>query len=172
MLSLNEVGGAVLKAARGAGFPLGCAEDLAAVAAYFIGIGGKAGVISDVLMETPTRAKVTWEDDTLVVHEGAAAIIAPIVCDAFKMGYNKAVLADPAHRTFVGAALAANDVSLMWDGLTILRSDTNVITPTTKAVNIPQTDWAIWQGLAAKTYVPASEASRLAGAGAGLTDND
>ena len=32
--------------------------------------------------------------------------------------------------------------------------------------------WATLEGYAHRTYVPASEASRLAGAGAGLTDND
>jgi len=33
-------------------------------------------------------------------------------------------------------------------------------------------DWSEIGALAARTYVPASEQSRLAGAGAGLTDND
>jgi hypothetical protein len=31
---------------------------------------------------------------------------------------------------------------------------------------------AKWQALAAKTYVPETEQSRLGGAGAGLNDND
>lgn len=33
-------------------------------------------------------------------------------------------------------------------------------------------DWATLMSLAAKTYVPATEASRAGGAGAGLRDND
>lgn len=41
-----------------------------------------------------------------------------------------------------------------------------------KRVDLPQ-DLAAWMNeLAARTFVPESEASRLAGAGAGLTDND
>lgn len=52
----------------------------------------------------------------------------------------------------------------------------NLTTPKTRKsvtrVDLPQ-DLADWMlTLAARTFVPESEASRLAGAGAGLTDND
>ncbi len=40
------------------------------------------------------------------------------------------------------------------------------------ALNVNASDWSAAAGLAQKTYVPASESSRLGGAGAGLTDND
>jgi len=43
---------------------------------------------------------------------------------------------------------------------------------TESSISISTKTWHSLQALAAKTYVPASEASRLAGAGAGLTDND
>ena len=39
-------------------------------------------------------------------------------------------------------------------------------------LQISTEDMAQWQSLAAKTYVPETAQSRLAGAGAGLTDND
>jgi hypothetical protein len=39
-------------------------------------------------------------------------------------------------------------------------------------VYISDENMAKWQALAAKTYVPETEQSRLGGAGAGLTDND
>ena len=38
MLALNEVAGMAQKAARGAGFPVGQAEDLGRIAAYLAGI--------------------------------------------------------------------------------------------------------------------------------------
>jgi len=38
--------------------------------------------------------------------------------------------------------------------------------------DVPPAIWAQVQALAALTYVPATEASRLSGAGAGMTDND
>ncbi len=44
--------------------------------------------------------------------------------------------------------------------------------PTTDGVVVDDKSWAEAAALAAKTYVPSTEASRLAGAGAGLTDND
>ncbi len=44
--------------------------------------------------------------------------------------------------------------------------------PGREACQVDDWDWAILDGFAHRTYVPATEASRLAGAGAGLTDND
>lgn len=172
MLSLNEVGGAILKAGRGAGIPLGQAEDLARVGSYLIGIGGAAGVITNALTEAVIPATVDWQDDRVVVTAGSGALVAPVICDAFRMGYDCATFTDPQHKALIGAALAADGVALTWDGLTVRRSDTEVLKAKTGPVTVPQDDWDIWQGLAAKTYVPETEASRLAGAGAGLTDND
>ncbi len=55
-----------------------------------------------------------------------------------------------------------------------LRLYLDVLTPVElpSRVNVPQPLTDLMQELAAKTYVPESEASRLSGAGAGLTDND
>jgi hypothetical protein len=72
----------------------------------------------------------------------------------------------------VGAFLAENGVAQNWDGLTVTLSDTTVLTAKCNPATIPQQDWSVWSACAAKTYVPETEASRLAGAGAGLTDND
>lgn len=49
------------------------------------------------------------------------------------------------------------------------------IGPEAKPLGAREVGQPLWQALeiwAARTYVPATEASRLAGAGAGLTDND
>ena len=171
MLSLNEVEGTALKAARGAGFPLGQAEDLARVAAYLVGIGGKASVITAALQEPAIAAQATWGTDSLVIS-GSAAMIAPVICDAFRMGYDRVTFDNPQHSIYIGAALAVEGVPLWWEGCTIRRGDSEVLPVIPGPVTVPQADWDIWQGLAAKTYVPETEASRLAGAGAGLTDND
>ncbi|SFS20324.1 Protein of unknown function [Yoonia litorea] len=172
MLSLNEVGGIVLKAGRGAGLPLGQAEDLAAVATYLLGISGKAKVITNALQEPISEPQIDWQDDRVVVQAGSASMIAPIIRDAFLMGYDSATLSDLSHVWLVGAALANDRIALQWDGLHLSRSDTEVLRPKTGPVSIPADDWDVWSALAAKTYVPESDASRLAGAGAGLTDND
>lgn len=172
MIALNEVGGMALKAARGAGISLGQAEDLARTAVYLAGTSGDVRSITDALQEPTVAADVTWGDDTITINTGSAAVIGPIIRDAFAMGYNSATLADLAQAPLIAAVLAENGVSLTWDGTTLARSDTTVIKLTCKAVVIPAADWTIWRDLAAKTYVPESDASRLAGAGAGLTDND
>lgn len=172
MLALNEVGGMVLKAARGAGIPLGQAEDLGRVATYLAGTGGKVSAITKALQEAQSPAHVAWDQDRLVVHAGNAALIAPIVRDAFAMGYDTAQISDLAHAPLIGAFLAESGVALRWDGPELTRSDTTVLPLKCAPVTIPAEDWAIWNDLAAKTYVPETETSRLAGAGAGLTDND
>lgn len=172
MLAQNEVGGMAQKAARGAGIPLGQAEDLGRVAIYLAGIGGDVSAITRALQEVPGTVDIAWGDDAVSVKTGPAALVAPIIRDAFAMGYDRAVLADPGHAALVAAFLAESGVALKWDGCALSRSDTSVLAPTCKPVTIPAADWAVWDAFAAKTYVPETDASRLAGAGAGLTDND
>ncbi len=172
MWSLNEIAGMVQKAARGAGLPTGQAEDLGRVAAYLAGTGGRITPVTAALQEPFCKVDVTWTDSGVEVHQGPAALIGPIVRDAFTMGHKAAVLADIAHAPLIAAFLAENGIALKWDQKHLSLSDTTVIKPTCKPVPIPPADWAIWSALAAKTYVPETEASRLVGAGAGLTDND
>jgi hypothetical protein len=59
------------------------------------------------------------------------------------------------------------------DGVYVVVNQTTPATRRSRArVDLPD-DLANWMStLAARTFVPESEASRLAGAGAGLTDND
>lgn len=172
MLALNEIGGMVQKAARGAGIPLGQAEDLGRVAVYMAGTGGSISAVTSALKENPATVDIRWNSDAVAVSSGHAALVGPIIRDAFAMGYDTAVLADLNHAPLVGAFLAESGVALRWDGCVLTRSDTSVLEIRCKPVKIPAVDWAIWGDYAAKTYVPETEASRLGGAGAGLTDND
>lgn len=172
MLALNEVGAMAQKAARGAGLPLGHAEDLGRVAIYLASTSGDVSPVTRALQEHTSEVDVNWGKKVITVKSGPAAMIGPIVRDSFMMGCDQADLADIDHGPLVAAYLAESGVALTWDGTTLIRSDTTVIQPVTKAVHIPDDDWSVWGALAAKTYVPESDASRLAGAGAGLTDND
>ena len=171
MLSINEVAGTVLKAARGAGIPLGQAEDMARVAGYLVGIKGDVSVVTAALREPPIAAQTKWEANSLTVS-GSVAMIAPVICDAFRMGYETVTFSDPQHSAYIAAALAVEDVPLWWEGRTVKRGDCEILPTKPGPVTVPRADWDIWLALAAKTYVPESETSRLAGAGAGLTDND
>ena len=171
MLSVNEVASTALKAARGAGLPQGQAEDLARVAAYLVGIRGDVAVITAALQEPMRAVQATWDGNHLTIS-GSAAMIAPVICDAFRMGSARVTFADLRHSPYIAAALAADGVPLWYEGRSIRRGDSEVLPVKPGPVAVPQADWDIWLALAAKTYVPDSAASRLAGAGAGLTDND
>ncbi len=172
MLALNEIGGMAQKAARGACIPLGQAEDLGRVAIYLAATGGNVSLITRALEEPYSPLALDWGADAVTVQSGQAALVAPALRDAFAMGYDTARLADPCHAPMVGAFLAEDGVALRWEGLDLTRSDTTVLPGTCKPVVIPDADWSAWARYAANTYVPETDASRLAGAGAGLTDND
>lgn len=172
MRALNEVENMVQKAARGAGFPAGQAEDLGRVAGFLAGTGASVAPITMALQESISAVNVRWEDGQIAVIQGPAALIGPIIRDAFAMGCTTAVLSDIAHAPLISAFLAHAGVAQKWDGTTVTPSDTTVLKPACKAVTIPEVDWQVWADFAARTYVPETEASRLGGAGAGLTDND
>ena len=171
-LALNEIGGMAQKAARGACIPLGQAEDLGRVAIYLASTGADIRPITRALEEPYTPLALEWGADAVIAQSGQAALVAPAIRDAFAMGYDAARLADPSHAPLVGAFLAEGGVALRWDGLELTRSDTTVLPGTCMPVEIPDADWSVWARYAANTYVPETDASRLAGAGAGLTDND
>ena len=115
MLALNEVGGMVEKAARGAGIPLGQAEDLGRTAIYLASTGGDVSAVTRALQEEHTTVDMNWSSDTVLVTSGPVALIGPMIRDAFAMGYDTAVIADIDHATLVGAFLAENGVALRWD---------------------------------------------------------
>lgn len=172
MRALNEVEGMVQKAARGAGFPQGQAEDLGRVAAYLAGTSGDVQSITDALQETLTEVEVLWSAQSVTVKSGPAIFVAPIVRDAMQVGHGTVTLAQIAHAPLVSAFLAADGIAQAWNGCDVSRSDTTVLQATCGAVTVPEADWNAWSALAARTYVPETATSRLAGAGAGLTDND
>ena len=171
MRALSEIGAMVHKAALGAGLPLGQAEDLGRVAIYLAGTGGDVDVISAALKDH-TAPQVVWEDQKLRVTAGAPGLVAPIIVDAFAMGITRAELAGATQAGLVRAFLAAAGYDVIIDGKAVsLNAKMPPDTPV-GPVAIAESIWTGWAAFAAKTYVPASAASRLAGAGAGLTDTD
>jgi hypothetical protein len=172
MRSLGEIGSMVQKAARGAGIPLGQAEDLGRIAIYIAGTKGDVSLITQALQEPLDSADVRWNAGSIQIEAGAAAIIGPIVRDAFHMGVEKAVLADRSQAPLIIAILGQSGIATIFNDGTIERAaPATPLTPKGPAA-VPKDDWSIWQTLAAKTHVPQSDASRAIGAGAGLTDND
>ncbi|WP_375265704.1 DUF3726 domain-containing protein [Planktotalea sp.] len=146
MRSANEISSMVLKAARGAGLPLGCAEELARAAPLLSSTGNlpcvlealgrpcEAPILDQGVVRGghPVQAVIAWQDLS------AAGVSVKLECN-------------------VDAAL-----------LDAMCSPKKVVGP----FEVDESLWSTFAQYAAKMLVPESEASRLAGAGAGLSDND
>lgn len=175
--SLNELCGMVLKAARGAGVPLGHCEDLAAVAGYLAATDAVAlECLRDALAGPFDGVLGQSADGQLRITQGAVVMVGPYCVDGFQAGCTQIQIDNcPEPRLiFAYCAAAGLGVSHEFDGDTLIltRVDEAPAVPAAAPVTVAQSLWEYLNGLASKTYVPATEASRLAGAGAGLTDND
>lgn len=154
-LSRNELCALALKAARGAGVPLGHAEDFSAAVGFMQTFDGLVGVLDEPL-ETSAVMTMPLALDALIA--GADEIAANIQDTALVEGY-------------IGLAKRDYRLDLSFDGA-VLRKGGTAPSLAKGPVAVPQATFDYLNRFAAKTYVPATEASRLAGAGAGLTDND
>ena len=178
MRSLNEISGMVLKAARGAGVPLGHCEDLAAAAGYIAATDpGALGVFATILGASHDVPTCTSHGDTTTISTGSIAMAGPLAVDAIDAGAREVRLCDVSAPTLVFALFAVRRcaVAHRFDGTDLIVTKTPGAAPPAPIVGPAVVSGQLWQILAdfaAKTYVPASEASRMAGAGAGLTDND
>ncbi|PUB17361.1 DUF3726 domain-containing protein [Yoonia sediminilitoris] len=172
MRALNEVGAIVQKAALGVGLPVGQAEDLARTAVYMAGNHLPLSPVVEALTEPDAPIDIAWGADKLVVKTGNAAMTAPIVKDGFGTGVVKARLAHVEHAPLVIAMLAEAGLEVSADGPKIAFRRCQKPDVIVGPVDVPDTIWHALSHMAAKTYVPESEASRAGGAGAGLTDND
>lgn len=172
MRALAEVGAIVHKAALGAGIPVGQADDLARTAVHMAGRRDGLGPVVDALVEPDQAVDVAWGGDRLAIKAGRVAMTGPIVKDGFATGIVKARLANAAHIPLVAAMLGEAGVNVQVDGSVIRRVGYRAPDPVVGPVDIPDEIWNALATFAAKSYVPASDASRAGGAGAGLTDND
>ena len=175
--SLNEISGMVLKAARGANVPLGHCEDLAVAAGYIAATDPvMLDGLPDVMQHAMTPPEVTIEGASLIVGEGSSVMTAPFVLDGLRGGMERIVVISVQQPHVIFALCAAHQVGVshQFDGDDLIlspKSETPAVPPCEPAT-VAQSTWDALNALAAKTYGPATEASRLAGAGAGLTDND
>jgi hypothetical protein len=146
MRSANEIAGMVLKAARGAGMPLGCAEDLSRAAPDLAARGA--------LVMVPKLLKLDFDAPTLAGKS---------------ISGGHPVQAIVAWRDLCAAGL---DVRLATEVSPDLLGAMQTMTPQTGPFDVAPEIWGQLNAYAERTFVPETDASRLAGAGAGLTDND
>lgn len=190
-LSLNEVELVAAKAARGAGLHWGAAEDLGRAARWLAGnaldwapqlLGFLA---SSQCAEAVARASETADlidrgaDHTLA---GPPLWIAALLAPACARHGRAAELTWPGARLYLGWGRDAwIEGTVLPSGWTVHETEVTIATglppggrlgsPSARSLVTAQ-DWQALSRLAVLTYVPASDRSRQAGAGASLTDND
>lgn len=205
--SLGEVEATARKAARGAGYAWGLAED-AGLAVRWLearGIDGCAALVatlqavdagidayapkadwasaSGVLCPIGTGAALS--DQAAVINGKLAlgSMLAPVLllpALAFIAGHRArpvtletdsacvVVESSGVQGDALGVEAAAVQIQLGLPNPDVTRQDT----PLNTRADVPRDTWDALDHFAAKTYAPATEESRLIGAGAGLTDND
>ncbi len=153
-LSLSEFQALVRKAFRGAGYPWGLAEDGAAAARTLAECGEDAGAAVARLLDAVEGRELAelMPDDNWVAPGGTACPICVGAC-----------LRD----------LGLPDVELgpVFEP-TLLLPEAPRPEDRHDRVDLDPATLDTLEGWAHNTYAPDTEASRIAGAGAGLTDND
>lgn len=167
-ISANELEALVLKAARGGGCPAGLAEDLSAAMAFV-----DLEDLTCCPCDTGAVSRVPAALDAVQAHGAAQVVRAD---DALVRGYVQAAAQTD------GALFQCEAVA---DGVMIRHADPATDGQSAQSPQSPMSPsaplgrrkitpelLAHLQDMTAKTFVPETEASRAAGAGAGLTDND
>ncbi len=164
--SVNEVTSLLYKAAVGSGRSVGLAEDIARAGAWLC-TRGQDGVAVTLNYLRSTPREPSW----------------PVILGLVAAGVEtEATIVDAGDGLMLGAmaAILGSDAEVVYetrniDGVATISCRRGADIEQLRiggAVTVSDLDVAAVTDLAARTYVPASDASRLKGAGAGLTDND
>ena len=199
--SQNEVLSTAIKAARGAGHPVGLAEDMARAALWLCvnGFDGVGALMAELRSET---GAIEYENgrDGLVLKGASTACLAVCAIDALAARMSqKAVLENVSNPLILlgicacgsrelGTKINVGDWAQVTHGeidhmgsdahfgayrLTLSDPDHALkVAEPSGPLEIEDHRWSVLEAMAARTYVPASTESRAKGAGAGLTDND
>ena len=168
IVSSNELQMLVLKACRGVGVPMGQAQEVAVALAES---PQALGALLPHLALPMKSAKFDFSDGLTV--QGAALLRDFSACaDAAALGVKPVRLCGLAACDLAHALARSRGLSIEADGADVVFTGSEAARPeVSRGVVAPE----IWQWLssfAALTYVPETDASRLGGAGAGLSDND
>ncbi|RMH40079.1 MAG: DUF3726 domain-containing protein [Alphaproteobacteria bacterium] len=208
--SLGEVEAVARKAARGAGYSWGMAEEAGRAARWLCAAGlDGAGLLAEALAAADGTDPAELAPRALDDWRGPSGRLCPLMAGAAlsdavafwkETGVTMAGVTVPA-LVLPFAAMAARasgaNVTVRWADVTAVTdgralslcgaanlptgpADVSVsaggamtapLAARTRATPRAE-DWAALNALAARTYAPATEESRMKGAGAGLTDND
>jgi hypothetical protein len=171
--SATEIMALAQKAARGAGFPADQAEKFGRAAALHLGAGRDPGPLVEALAnpeDSPILRLPLLMDDVL----RAVALAGPEVALSLHPGDEGLALSYarwlPMRLVHCGLRPAEDGAQARLE----ITADASVPARPSlpPRIPVPQDLFDLFTRLAAKTYVPASDASRAAGAGAGDIDND
>lgn len=200
IVSQNEIEGLALKAARGAGYSWGMAEDVALATRWlaahdFDAIDALDRLLADTTMEPGSLlctigAGTEVADGNIdelpfpVFYVSVPLMLIPFVarfaCDVgrgIELTWHNAkvvIVPEGPHAVRV-AAEGALDAGLVNPVMVGLADEDGAVEGRRARPGGRKVDAAAWarlEAIGARTYVPASDQSRIAGAGAGLSDND
>ncbi len=160
--SANEIAALAAKAARGAGAPPAQAEAFGQATICHLAAGRDPGLLAQALFALPLGPITTLPGALMRVLEEATEDTAKGTLPATGLTESYAE-AQPF-------ALTSTPTDQGFDITFTLTEPANRTMPARLALPVALTEKM--KTLAARTYVPETEASRLSGAGAGLTDND
>lgn len=170
--SANEIAGLAQRAARGAGFPPRQAEVFGAAAAQHLATHGEASALAAALAD-PANSPILRLPLLIEDIERALRLTGPEITLTLQRGDDALA---PAYARLLHFWIESAQVDVTDDGLPRLtvRADPGAAPPPRLPARIhaPTGLVSTLTGLAARTYVPASERSRRGGAGAGDIDND
>ncbi|MEM6306199.1 MAG: hypothetical protein AAF744_15895 [Pseudomonadota bacterium] len=160
--SANEVMSLAARAARGAGAPPAQASAFGAAALRHLAAGRASEHLSDALNALPKGPIMTLPAALTRLLESAQGpqLSGKLPAHVLSASYAEA-------QPFAASFSATADGPIVTYDLTAPATK-----PAAARVTLPDALAAKLHQLAARTYVPETESSRLSGAGAGLTDND
>ena len=168
IVSSNELQMLVLKACRGVGVPMGQAQEVAVALAES---PQALGALLPHLALPMKPAKFDFSDG-LTVQDAALLRDFSACADAAALGVKPVRLCGLAACDLAHALAHSRGLSIAAEGADVVFTEAEAVRPqVSRGAVVPE----IWQqvaSFAALTYVPETDASRLAGAGAGLSDND
>ena len=182
--SLNEISAMLRKAAMGSGFPVGLADAIAAAGVWLCAndLDGVAAALDAVDGGYDPAVRVVREDRTVTFRDARVGRCGVSVFELLAAGSaDRVVVEDPDSPLLLEgmAGVAGSTFALSnGDGANRVSIEVELSAPSdaqgarSTAVEVDAQAWAAAGELAARVYVPATEESRLSGAGAGLTDND
>ena len=168
-ISGNELQMMVLKACRGVGIPVAQAQDVARAVAT------SPESLEALLLHLAQPLQEAYFDfsEGLKISKICLLRDFSICVDAIQSETVPVVIKSHLSDTLLVAMAALRGINVAATGADLVLSKGSAETPSfSKRSDVDLDDWTVLSNYAALTYVPETEASRLGGAGAGLTDND